>query len=110
MVNAEPGAADNTAKRLTIALHGRHHCVARCSEQRAQWHNGVPARMQPIQNARKRFHCLRAVAARIVEQDYTAIVPLLFNPPKDYVCAGLSPILRVNILKNNEIVKIFRDF
>ena len=66
--------------------------------------------MQPIQNARKRFHCLRAVAARIVEQDYTAIVPLLFNPPEDDVCAGLRPILRVNVLKDDEIVKIFRDF
>ena len=66
--------------------------------------------MQPIQNARKRFHCLRAVAARIVEQDYTAIVPLLFNPPEDDVGAGLRPILRVNVLKDDEIIKIFRDF
>jgi hypothetical protein len=110
VVNAEPGAADNTGKGPTIALHGRHHCIARRSEQRAQWHNGVAARMQPIQNARKRFHCLRAIAACIVEQDYTAIVPLLFNPAKDDICAGLGPILRVNILKNNEIIKIFRDF
>ena len=66
--------------------------------------------MQPIQNARKRFHRLRAVAARIMEQDYTSIVPLLFNPPEDDVCAGLRPILRVNIFKDDELVKIFRDF
>src|SRR5512133_3500864 len=66
--------------------------------------------MQPIQNARKRFHCLRAIAARIVEEDYIAIVPLLFNPSEDDVCARLRPILRINILKDYEIIKIFRDF
>ena len=90
VVNAEPGAADNTRKRLAIALHERHHCIARRSEQRAQWHDGVAARMQPIQNARKRFHCLGAVAARIVEQDYGAIVPLLFNPSQMISSQGFA--------------------
>src|SRR5205823_5254408 len=66
--------------------------------------------MQPIQNARERFHCLRAVAAGIVEQDYAAIVSLLFNPPEDDVCAGLRPILWVNILKHYEVIKVLRDF
>src|SRR5262249_47325680 len=37
-------------------------------------------------------------------------VSLLFDSTEDDVCAGLRPILRVNILKDNEIVKIFRDF
>ena len=66
--------------------------------------------MQPIQNARKRFHCLRAIAAGVVEQNYVAIMPLLFNPAKDDVCAGLRPVLWVNVLKDYEIIKIFRDF
>ena len=57
--------------------------------------------MEPIQNVRKRFHSLRAIAARVVEQNYTAIMPLLFDPAKNDVGARLSPILRVNILKDN---------
>ncbi len=110
VVYAEPGAADNTRERLTIALHERHYCVARCSEQRAQWHDGVTARMQPIQNSGKRLHCLRAIAAGVVKQNYAAVMPLLFNPAEDDVYAWLCPVLRVNILKDNEIIKLFRDF
>src|SRR5215472_8242134 len=66
--------------------------------------------MKPIQNLWKRFHCLRAVAARIVQQDYAAIMPLLLDSAEDDICTGLSPILRINILKDNEIIKIFRNF
>ena len=66
--------------------------------------------MQPIQNARKRFHCLRAIAARIVEQNDAAIVPLLFHPLQDDVRAGLRPILRIDVFQNHEIIEIFRDF
>src|SRR4029077_5471808 len=35
---------------------------------------------------------------------------LLFNPAEDDVCPGLRPILRVNILKDHEIIKLFCDF
>jgi hypothetical protein len=66
--------------------------------------------MQPIQNARKRFHCLGAVAAGIVEQNYAAIMSLLFNPPQNDIRSGLRPILRINVLKDHEVIKIFSDF
>src|SRR5262245_56416377 len=66
--------------------------------------------MEPIQNPWKGFHCLRAIAARIVEQDYAAIMPLLLDSSEDDVRARLRPILWVNILKDNQIIKIFRNF
>ena len=110
MINAKPGAAHETAERLRIALHRWHQRVARRSEQRAQRHNGVATRMQPIQNVRKRFDGLRAVAARVMQKDDAAIVSLLFDSSQDDVCPRLRPILWIDILQDHEIIEVFRDF
>src|SRR5947208_4622332 len=65
--------------------------------------------MQPIQNTWKRFNRLRPIPARIVQQNDTAITPLLLHAPQNDVCAGLRPILRVDTLQNDEIIEVFRD-
>ena len=58
----------------------------------------------------KRFHCLRAISARIVQQNDIAIVPLLFHPLHDDVRSGLGPILRIDAFQNHEIIEILRNF
>src|SRR6516225_5253466 len=45
-----------------------------------------------------------------MQQDHAAIVSLLLDPPQDDVRPGLCPILRVDILQHNKIIKVFRSF
>src|SRR3954451_11786188 len=45
-----------------------------------------------------------------MQQDHTAVMPLLFDPPQDDVCSWLGPVLRVDVLKDYKIVEVFSNF
>ena len=63
--------------------------------------------MQPIQNMRERFNCLRPVATSIMQQNDAAVATLLFHTPKNDVCSGFRPILWIDTFQNDEVIKIF---
>ena len=109
MIKPKSGAAHQPDERLTALLQSRHDRVTRRSKQRAQEHDSIAPRMQPIQNARKRFDCLRAIPAGIVQQDNAAIAPLLFHALQDDVGARFCPVLRINVLQNDEIIEVLGD-
>ena len=69
----------------------------------------VSARLQPIDDLRKRGNCLRSIAARVVQQDDTAVAPLLLDPLQNDVRARSCPILWIDILEHDEIVHLVGD-
>ena len=52
---------------------------------------------------------LRAVAPRIVQQDYAAIAALLFHALQDDVRARLRPILGIDVFQHHEITEVLRN-
>ena len=50
-----------------------------------------------------------AITARVVEQNNTAIAPLLFHPLQDYICSGPGPILGIDVFENDEITEVLRE-
>ena len=45
-----------------------------------------------------------------MKQDNAAIVSLLFDPLQDDVRPGLCPILRIDVLEDDEVIEVFRNF
>ena len=67
MIKPKSRATHQPDERLTTLLQSRHDRVTRRSKQRAQEHDGIAPRMEPIQNARKCFDRLRTIPAGIVQ-------------------------------------------
>src|SRR5439155_10614027 len=107
--NAKSSAADETCQRLPILSQWRHDCITRRAKKRTQRYHAITACVQPIQNARERLDSLRAIATRVVQQDDTAVVPLLFHALKNGVRARLRPILWIDAFHDDHVIEIFSD-
>ncbi len=105
----KPGSRHEIVQRTILRLDRRHDRIARRTKQGAERNDGVTARMKIVKNSRQRFHGLRAIATRVMQQDDVAVAALLFDSLQNDIGARLRPILRIDILQHNEIAEILRD-
>ena len=109
MHNAETRAADVMRHRLSSG-QWRHQRVASGIQKFAQRHDGIVACLQGLNDAQERFQRLRSIASSVMQQNDVAVMTLLLNSLQNHVRARSGPILRVDVLQNNQVILILRDF
>ena len=107
--DAKPVPLTNRVNRSCCPAAGGITASRVSAEQRAQRHDGVAARLQPIENPRQRRDRLRAIAAGVVQENNVAVAPLLFDSLENHVRARPRPILRVDVLEHDEVIEVLRD-